>query len=168
MASVGPLPACQSTSAGASAPASAKHDLIGAPAPDFDLLRIGSAEGAPTFRLADHRGKLVVVDFWATWCAPCRESFPRYEVLAKQRAGDVVFVGISVDEDPEGIPQFIEETGVTFPVVWDEGQSTSAAYSPPTMPTSYVLDRNGIVRFVHAGFRAGDEDELTRILDELD
>lgn len=159
---------CQPGAAGgASAPRSEEHALLGGPAPDFDLPRLGEAESGPRFRLSEQRGKLVVVDFWATWCKPCRESFPVYERMAQERAADTVFVGVSVDEEPGGIPAFLEETGATFPVTWDEGQSVSAAYQPPTMPTTFVVDRHGIVRFVHTGFRPGDETELGRVLDDL-
>ncbi len=158
---------CKGSSGGGSTtPKSDEHALVGAPAPDFDLARVGSAEGAPRVRLSDLRGKVVVVDFWATWCKPCKESFPAYQKLSGEKP-DVAFVGVSIDEDPNGIPQFVEETGATFPVVWDEGQVTSQAYAPPTMPTSFVVDKNGIVRFVHAGFHAGDEAELAQVIDGL-
>lgn len=162
------LSGCQPGSkGGASAPESEEHALLGAAAPDFDLPRIGGAGDAPRFRLGEQRGKLVVVDFWATWCKPCQESFPVYEAMARERAADTVFVGVSVDEEPGGIPGFVETTGATFPVTWDEGQAVSAAYQPPTMPTSYVVDQHGIVRFVHTGFRPGDGEELGRVLDGL-
>lgn len=157
---------CQSSHSSAGAPKSDEHPLLGAPAPDFDLPRIGAAEGTPRVGLGDARGKVTVVDFWATWCAPCRQSFPAYEKLVKERS-DVAFVAVSVDEEPGGIPAFVEETQVTFPVAWDEGQAVSQGYAPPTMPTSYVIDKNGIVRFVHAGFRAGDEAELAAVIDGL-
>src|SRR6478735_3968987 len=93
---------------GSSAPTSDEHVLVGAPAPDFDLARIGGAEGAPRVRLSDLRGKVVVVDFWATWCKPCKESFPAYEKMSAEKP-DVAFVGISIDEDPAGVPAFLEE-----------------------------------------------------------
>lgn len=157
---------CQSPQRTTEAPKSDEHVLLGATAPDFDLPRIGAADGAPRVRLRDARGQVTVVDFWATWCAPCRDSFPAYERLVAERK-DVTFVAVSVDEEPGGIPAFVEETGVTFPVAWDEGQAVSQRYAPPTMPTSYVIDKSGVVRFVHAGFRAGDEGELAAVLDGL-
>ncbi len=157
---------CGPSQKSGAAPKSEEHALLGAPAPDFDLPRIGSADGASRVRLSDSRGKVTVVDFWATWCAPCRESFPAYEQLMKERP-DVAFVAVSVDDDPAAIPAFIEETHVTFPVAWDEGQGVSQRYAPPTMPTSYVIDKNGIVRFVHSGFRAGDEAEIGAVVDGL-
>jgi peroxiredoxin len=76
-------------------------------------------------------------------------------------------IGISVDEDPAGIPKFVKETGAKFPLAWDDGQLTSKSYQPPTMPTSYVIDVNGIVRFVHSGFHSGEEQEIETELDSL-
>src|SRR6478736_8996074 len=109
---------------GSATPKSDDHALVGAPAPDFDLARIGGAEGSPRVRLSELRGKVVVVDFWATWCKPCKESFPAYQKLSNEKP-DVTFVGVSIDEDPANIPAFLEETHATFPVVWDEGQVVS-------------------------------------------
>ena len=115
------------------------------------------APGADALDLTAYRGKVVVVDFWATWCAPCKESFPAYQRLAQKFGSKLTVIGISVDEDPAGIPGFAKETGAKFPLAWDDGQITSKSYQPPTMPTSFVVDQSGIVRFVHSGFHAGDE-----------
>lgn len=161
------LGGCQPAGSSATAPTSSEHPLLGAAAPDFDLPRIGDVQGSPRFRSSDRGGKLLVVDFWATWCNPCRNSFPAYEQMSRERKGDTVFLGVSVDEEPNGIPAFIEETGVSFPVVWDESQVVAGAYEPPTMPTTFVVDQHGIVRFVHTGYRAGDEEQLAAVLDSL-
>src|SRR6185369_10286318 len=110
--------------------------------------------------LAAHAGKVVIVDFWATWCEPCKQSFPAYQKLVTRMAGDLVVIGISQDDDTKGIPLFLSETGVRFPVVWDDGKAVAKAYDPPSMPTAFVVDKSGIVRFVHVGYRAGDEATL--------
>ncbi|HYP87983.1 MAG TPA: TlpA disulfide reductase family protein, partial [Polyangiaceae bacterium] len=73
---------------------------------------------------------------------------------------DVVIIGVSQDDDDKSIPAFVAETGAKFPVVWDDGKSVAKAYDPPTMPTAFVIDKSGIVRFVHVGYRAGDETVL--------
>jgi len=139
---------------GANSAADAEHPLLGAAAPAFEL---AAADGKHKVSLSDHGGKVVVVDFWATWCAPCKESFPAYQRLAQKFGNKLTVIGVSVDDDPAGIPKFARETGATFPLAWDEGQITSKSYQPPTMPTSFVVDQSGIVRFVHSGFHAGDE-----------
>ncbi|HET7541941.1 MAG TPA: TlpA disulfide reductase family protein [Polyangiaceae bacterium] len=139
---------------GAKTAADAEHPLLGAAAPEFEL---ESPNGKQKVSLSAQAGKVVVVDFWATWCAPCKESFPAYQRLAQKFGKQLTVIGVSVDEDPAGIPEFAKETGAKFPLAWDDGQSTSKSYRPPTMPTSFVIDRSGIVRFVHSGFHAGDE-----------
>lgn len=147
---------CTKGGAGAET-ASADHPLLGTQAPAFELERYDHGENVSP---AASRGKVTIVDFWATWCAPCKESFPAYEAIAKEHAGEVVVIALSEDESPDGIGAFVSETGVTFPVAWDEGQRVAAQYEPATMPTSYILDRNGIVRYVHVGFNSGDEETL--------
>ena len=74
--------------------------------------------------------------------------------------GKLEVIGVSVDEEPSGIADFKASTGVKFPIAWDEGQGAAKNYQPPTMPTSFVIDKNGVVRFVHAGFTAGDEAQI--------
>jgi len=140
------------------------HDLLGAVAPPFSLSDVESGQrlGPDSFQ-----GKVVIVDFWATWCAPCRESFPAYQRLVDQNKGELVVLGVSVDEDPSGIVKFKHETRVSFPLLWDEGQVVSNNYRPGTMPTSFVLDRNGVVKFIHEGFRSGDEVAIEREVSSL-
>jgi len=156
--------ACGSLSSGAKSAADEQHPLLGAAAPAFEL---ATPDGKQKVQLASFAGKVVVVDFWATWCGPCHESFPVYQRLSQKFAGKVVVVGISVDEEPNGIAKFAKETGATFALAWDDGQITSKSYQPPTMPTSYVIDASGVVRFVHSGFHSGEEQELEAELNSL-
>ena len=141
-------------SSGAHSAADAEHPLLGAAAPAFELEGPSSKQKVS---LGAYAGKVTVVDFWATWCAPCKESFPLYQRLSQKFGSKLAVIGISVDEDPAGIPKFAKETGATFPLAWDEGQITSKSYQPPTMPTCFVIDQSGIVRFVHSGFHSGEE-----------
>jgi thiol-disulfide isomerase/thioredoxin len=140
------------------------HPMVGVQAPPFDLPpRNGSARAS----LADASGKVAIVDFWATWCKPCKESFPFYQRLADEHAGQVVVIAISTDDEPDGIAAFASETGAKFPIGWDEGGGLAQQYSPPTMPTSYIVDKNGIVRYVHAGYRAGSSEEIESMVSSL-
>jgi peroxiredoxin len=131
--------------------------LVGAPAPDFALTPPGGGGpiGPSTFK-----GQVVIVDFWATWCAPCRKSFPAYQALVDEFGGKLAIIGVSVDDDSSGIDRFRSETGVTFPLVWDDGQAVAGSYKPGTMPTSFVIDKAGIVTAIQEGFHEGDEATL--------
>lgn len=107
--------------------------------------------------VASLAGKVVIVDFWATWCAPCKEELPVLQKLYKKYGSKgLVVVGVSVDKDASGIKGFLSKLGVTFPIVHDANHQVSGRYKPPRMPSSYIVDRKGIVRFVHGGFRADD------------
>ncbi len=102
-------------------------------------------------------GKVVVVDFWASWCAPCREELPMLNGLYKKYSGQgLVVVGVSVDKDLDNIQKFIAKMPLAFPLVHDSDHQISSRYAPPRMPSSYIVDRKGIVRYVHAGYRAAD------------
>jgi len=157
-------PACGGLGSGANSAAAEQHPLLGAAAPAFEL---ASPDGKQKVSLRSFAGKVVVVDFWATWCSPCHESFPVYQRLASKFGSKLAVIGVSVDEAPGGIAPFAKGTGATFPLAWDEGQITSKSYQPPTMPTSYVIDASGVVRFVHSGFHSGEEQELESEISSL-
>lgn len=136
----------------------------GAKMPEIGLTDIS---GKPV-SLASLAGKVVIVDFWATWCAPCREELPQLEKFhQKYRAKGLAIVGVSVDKEAEGIKGFLDKLKITFPVVHDAGHQVSGKYSPPRMPSSYIVDRKGIVRYVHGGYRAGDAAEFEKQIQEL-
>jgi len=98
------------------------HPLVGAPAPEFEL---PSHDGKSQVALARSSGKVTIVDFWATWCEPCRASFPAYQKMVDDFDGKLEVIGISVDEEPSGIAAFAASTGVKFPLAWDEGQGAA-------------------------------------------
>jgi cytochrome c biogenesis protein CcmG/thiol:disulfide interchange protein DsbE len=129
----------------------------GQAAPEIDLTDFN---GRPV-KLSDLRGKVVVVDFWASWCAPCRESFPVFERLSKTyRDQGLVVLGVNVDNDPAAAKKFLADVPVTFTVLADPSKKVAKAYEPKTMPSSYVIDRAGKVRFVHAGFKGSDAQKI--------
>ena len=107
----------------------------------------------------DTAGKVVLVDFWASWCAPCKASFPFYSQLATTYSPrGLVVVGVSVDKDPSAYASFVSRLKPTFVTVHDAKQKLVADVQVPTMPTSYLVDRTGKVRYLHAGFH-GDQTE---------
>jgi thiol-disulfide isomerase/thioredoxin len=117
----------------------------------------------------DTSGKVVLVDFWASWCAPCKASFPVYSRLQSAYAGrGLTIVAVSVDDSPEAYASFVAKLKPTFTTVHDAGHKLVSAVQVPTMPTSYLVDRAGRVRFVHAAFHGEQtERELRREIETL-
>jgi peroxiredoxin len=153
---------------GPSAPTVDRAGLVGNPAPEFSVATVAGAHGAVSLRQL--RGKVVLVDFWGTFCTPCKSSFPKLQALSAKYAGSgLQVVGISEDEpeDKGKIPGFVGTYGARFAIAWDEDRSISQRYQPETMPSSFLIDRKGVVRFAHAGYRDGDEAQLEREIQGL-
>jgi thiol-disulfide isomerase/thioredoxin len=99
-------------------------------------------------------GKIVIVDFWASWCGPCKASFPAFNRLHDKYASKgVVIIGVGVDDDRAKHAAFVSKTGAKFATVHDANKKAAAVFSPPAMPTTYVIDRKGVVRHIHQGFK---------------
>ena len=125
-------------------------------------------DGRQKIDVADYRGKVVYLDFWASWCAPCRDSFPFMNELQKDFASkDLQIVAVSVDKTAEDAHRFLERIPAQFTVVLDTAASCPAAYRLQGMPSSYVIDRSGTVRAVHVGFHASDREEIRRQVVEM-
>lgn len=103
------------------------------------------------------KGKVVLVDFWASWCVPCAESFPVMEKLHQTyKDQGLVVIAVSTDEKRAAMEKFLKRHAVTFSVVRDAAQKLVALADAPTMPTSYLIGRDGKIRSVHAGFQSAD------------
>jgi thiol-disulfide isomerase/thioredoxin len=123
------------------------------------LASAGLAGKAPP----DTAGKVVLVDFWASWCAPCKASFPAYSRLNAEFAPrGLVIVAVSVDENPSAYEAFVRRFAPPFFVALDKGQNLVRAVQVPTMPTSYLIDRAGRVRYAHPGFRGAATEQALR------
>jgi len=144
--------------------ASASSVKLSEEAPDFTLK---SLEGT-NLRLEEYRGQVVLINFWASWCGPCRQEMPILDRL-HQRYEDTGFAVLGVNVEGEVAPaqKIVDKTNVTFPVLIDEGQSVSQLYDLEAMPSTVVVDRDGVVRYVHRGYKPGDEAKYVAVVKKL-
>ncbi len=124
-------------------------------APDFTL----KSNSGKNLRLSDFKGQIVLINFWATWCGPCRQEMPKLDALFKryQRAGLELW-GINVEDDPGLADKFLKKNPVSFPVLYDVSSEVSERYKIDAMPTTVIVDRDGNIRHLHRGYKPGYED----------
>lgn len=131
---------------------------VGKPAPPFDVPGTSA-----NVRLADLKGKVVYVDFWASWCSPCKQSFPwMNDMQAKYGARGLQIVGVTVDRKREDAEKFLASTPAKFMIAFDTTGKVAEAYKPKGMPTSYLIGADGVVRAMHVGFKDSDRAALER------
>jgi peroxiredoxin len=127
-------------------------------APSFNLPALG---GAGSVGLASAKGKVVYLDFWATWCGPCLVSLPALEGLRQEFPADQFqILAVNLDREPQKAQAFLAKHGIGYPSAHDPAGKLPEQYGVETMPTSFLIDRDGVVRVVHRGFRKGDVDTL--------
>ncbi len=133
-------------------------------APDFTLK---SLEGS-NLRLEEYRGQVVLLNFWASWCGPCRQEMPLLDRL-HHRYEDTGFAVLGVNVEGETAPaqEIVEKTNVTFPILIDDGQKVSEMYNLQAMPSTVVIDRDGVVRYIHLGYKPGDEAKYVEVVKKL-
>lgn len=145
-------------------PSSAVPPLVKAPAPDFALRSMNDAN----IRLSEHLGQVVLINFWATWCGPCRQEMPQLEILhAKYQRAGLVLLGINIDEERDEAIEMAETLQISYPILFDERKEVSRAYQLGTMPLTVLIDREGVVRYVSEGYKPGYEKRYTEHLREL-
>ena len=121
-----------------------------------------------TLDLKEFRGKVVLVDFWASWCAPCKASFPWMQGLHRRYArDDLVVIAVNVDHERSLAQRFLDAERPDFSVVFDPLGHIAEHFDVHSMPSSYYIDRAGRVRYTHAGFRDADRDEAERQIASL-
>lgn len=128
---------------------------ISGPAPDFTL----KSNNGKNLRLADLRGEVVMINFWASWCGPCRQEMPELNKLHERykRAGFTVF-GVNVENDNSEANRLLEKIPVDFPILYDTSSQVSKLYDVDAMPTTVLVDRDGNLRYLHRGYKPGYED----------
>lgn len=134
----------------------ASSGLTGQPAPDFAL----KSSNGENLRLSEYRGDVVMINFWATWCGPCRQEMPLLNelYLRYQRVG-FSLLGVNIDDDSRKAMNMVAELGVSFPVLFDSHKEVSKLYKVNAMPVTVLVDREGNVRHVHHGYRPGVEEQ---------
>lgn len=133
-------------------------------APDFTLKTL---EGS-NLRLEEYRGQVVLLNFWASWCGPCRQEMPILDRL-HQRYEDTGFavLGVNVEGKAKPAQEIVDKTNVTFPVLIDQAQATSKLYNLQAMPSTVVIDRDGVIRYIHRGYKPGDEAKYVEVVKTL-
>jgi peroxiredoxin len=133
-------------------------------APDFTLR---TADGR-NLRLHEQRGRVVLLNFWATWCGPCRQEMPLLDQLYQKYQGSgFTLLGVNVDDDSRKALQVAKTLGVSFPVLLDADKTVSKLYDLGSMPATVLIDRDGKVRYVHRGYLTGYEDTYDKQIREL-
>ncbi|MFO1078916.1 MAG: TlpA disulfide reductase family protein [Planctomycetota bacterium] len=126
------------------------------PAPDFSL----AGPKASKVSLAQFRGQVVMLNFWATWCGPCRQEMPLLEAMYKKyKPMGFTLIGVNVEPDSKAAEAFLQKLPVSFPVAFDTDSAVSKLYKVQGMPSTVIIDRKGNARVLHKGYRPGDENE---------
>jgi len=140
--------------------------VTGKPAPQFNL----PSKDGKTISLAQYKGQVVMINFWASWCHPCRDEMPLLENIYKQynKLG-FVLLGVNVEPDSKAADGFLTalKSPVTFPVLYDRDSKVSQEFSVASMPSTVIVDRKGNVRMLHLGYKPGDEQEYMNSIRQL-
>jgi peroxiredoxin len=126
------------------------------PAPAFTLSELGGQSGS----LSQYKGQVVMLNFWATWCGPCQQEMPLLDQMyRKYKPAGFTLIGVNVDKEAPPVRQLLDRKPVSFPVLLDPASQVSKAYHVDEMPSTVLIDRKGNVRFLHRGYKPGDENE---------
>jgi peroxiredoxin len=145
-------------------PAGALAEAMNQPAPDFTLK---SGEGE-NIRLQDFRGQVVMLNFWASWCGPCRQEMPLMDDL-HARYKDLGFsvLAVNLDKNITEAERFLSAVPVSFPILYDPESQVASLYGVEAMPSTVMIDRDGNARFLHRGYKPGFEEDYERQIRQL-
>ncbi len=133
-------------------------------APDFTLK---SREGV-NIKLSELRGQVVMVNFWASWCGPCRQEMPLLQQLFdRYQSLGFSLLGVNVDEDKKAADKMLSDLPVSFPILYDDRSQVSKEYQVKAMPSTFMVDRDGRIRYLHKGYKPGYEEEYQQQIRKL-
>ncbi|MES9823663.1 MAG: TlpA disulfide reductase family protein [Candidatus Thiodiazotropha endolucinida] len=133
-------------------------------APDFTLK---SREGV-NIKLSELRGQVVMVNFWASWCGPCRQEMPLLQQLFdRYQSLGFSLLGVNVDEDRAAADKMLSDVPVSFPILYDDRSKVSKQYQVKAMPSTFMVDRDGRIRYLHKGYKPGYEEEYQQQIRQL-
>jgi peroxiredoxin len=128
----------------------------GGPAPAFSLAALTGQQSS----LSQYKGQVVMLNFWATWCGPCQQEIPLLDQMYKKyKPAGFTLIGVNVDKEAAPVKDLLARKPVSYPVLLDPANQVSKAYHVDEMPSSVIIDRKGEIRFIHRGYRPGDENE---------
>jgi peroxiredoxin len=128
----------------------------GAPAPTFTL----AARSGQEVSLSQYKGQVVMLNFWASWCGPCRQEMPLLEsIYRKYNKMGFTMIGVNVEPDSNAANEWLKATPVSFPILYDRDSKVSKLYDVSGMPSTVIIDRTGRLRVLHRGYKPGDENE---------
>src|ERR1700733_697492 len=128
----------------------------GGPAPPFSL---ASRDGKDV-SLTQYQGEVVMINFWASWCGPCRQEMPLLEsIYKKYNKLGFTLLGVNVEPDSQAADDWLKATPVSFPILYDKDSKVSKLYEVAGMPSTVIIDRSGKLRVLHRGYKPGDENE---------
>ncbi len=137
---------------------------ISGPAADFTL----KSNSGKNIRLSDLRGQVVMINFWASWCGPCRQEMPILDDLYKRYSKlGFTLIGVNVEQDSSKANAYLKDIPVSFPILYDTANQTSKLYNVNAMPTTVMVDRNGNMRFIHHGYKPGYENDYKKQIKAL-
>ena len=139
--------------------------VVGSPVPDFALPMLEGGTQGESQTLSGLKGKPVVVNFWATWCLPCKEEMPLLDAYAEKFAGEMVLLGVNVGEDENQVQPFVDEVEIGFPILLDRDEQTADTYMVRNLPVTLFIDADGVLRAQHLGTLR--EDTLARYLETI-
>lgn len=136
----------------------------GSIAPGFTL----KSDSGKNLKLGEYRGQVVMINFWATWCGPCRQEIPHLNRLHERyRKAGFALLGVNIDDQPRAAREMMQKLNVAFPVLFDTDKRVSRLYDVGAMPSTFVIDRDGRIRHIHLGYRAGYEIQYDNQIREL-